>query len=119
MIYSESNNLGDISINKGALNDVIALSIKPWSYTGKIKMLQEKKVKVTDKGVYICLHFSVALGESLNEIFKKVTEYIEHELINSLELDIDDIVICVDTMFTAKGNVVKRDIKYSLNGTKD
>jgi len=119
MIYTETNNLGEISINKAVLNDLILSAVKPWVYTGKIKVLPNKVLSTSEDGIYLCVHFSVAFGESIKEIFANVASYLAHEITSSLELELDDVVIVIDSMFTPKGNIAKRNIKYSYKNGRE
>lgn len=119
MLYKESNNLGDITINKAALNEIISSAVKPWVYTGKLKVLPEKVISLSGEGLLVCIHLSVAFGESTSSILEKVTETLVHEITNSLELELDDVVIYIDSMYTSKGTPVRRDIKYSYNDSKN
>lgn len=118
MIYSEENKTGEITINKSVIQDIITESIRPWVYTGKLRVLSNKNFQLTDKGVSVELHFSVAMGESTNEILSSVSNGIASAVKNSLEMDLDDIIIYIDSMFTKKGTLVQRDIQFSFNESK-
>lgn len=119
MIYSEENKTGEITINKSVIQDIITESIRPWVYTGKLRVLSNKNFKLTDRGINVELHFSVAMGESTNEIISSVSTEIANAVKNSLESELDDITIYIDSMFTKKGAVVPRDIKFSFNDSKE
>lgn len=119
MIYTEKNNLGEITFNKLVLAELIQNVLQPWVSSGKIKLLNQKDIKQTSKGVYICLHISLAMGESTSEVVKALAVSLAEGVTETIQIALDDVVVVIDTMFTQKGNNVERNIRYSYNANKD
>lgn len=119
MIYKESNYIGDIEINKTVVGEIVTDALSPWLYTGKLKLQSNREINSSLRGVYVCMHVSIAFGESINGFLKDVCEQISSRIINSLEMPVDDIVIVIDSMFTKKGSLVQRNIEYKYSANKN
>ena len=119
MIYTEKNNLGEITFNKLVLAELISNTLQPWISSGKIKLLSQKEIKQSSKGVYINLHISLAMGQSTSEVIKAIAVSLAEGVTDTIQIDLDDVVVVIDTMFTQKGNTVERNIRYSYNANKD
>ena len=118
MIYIEENEMGIISFNKSIINQLISESVKPWIETDKLRLSNEKEIETSDAGIYICLHISLAIGESMSEVINHMIDFLSDSIIESMECSIDDIVIVLDDMFTKNGNSVPRNIQYSYSESK-
>jgi len=114
MIYTEKNDKGIISFNKSIITQVVNDSVKSWTNTGKLRLL-EKEHKLTDTGIYLCVHISLLLGESLKTCALHMIDHISSVFIQSLELEVDDIVVVVDNVFTEKGSIADRNIEFKYS----
>ena len=112
MIYTEQNDIGIISFNKSILNQLINVSVMPWSKSGKLKLVS-KHFEVLEKGILVEMHISLAFGESTTEVVNHILDYLSDEIVNSLESQVYDIIVSIDTMFTSKGATAERNFRYS------
>ena len=117
MIFKEETPQGIISIKKTVVNQLIQESIKP--FQGKIKLSNNRVVKFSPDGILIKLKFSIALGESINEIMNSIMCFLVDAFENSLEIKIDDIVLSLDGVHTKRGNISPREISLSYREFKD
>lgn len=110
MIYTEDTKQGVISINKVIINQLIQEAFKPWN--GKVHISNAKTISSSNKGLYLEFSFSAQIGESLSLIFNSVMDFLVESIKGTLELEIDDIVINLDSIFTQKGTGSKRNIIF-------
>lgn len=117
MIYKIQTDKGIISFSKALLNELLSEALKPWTSAGKLKLLPEAKgskmLNMDENGLLITMHVQLAIGESISGFANKTIGFIADELIDSLEIPINDIVIYIDGVFTQKGNTDPRDLVYS------
>lgn len=113
MLISEKNEYGVVTIDDGLIYQLFAEAIKPLE--GKARYMGEREVRYGENGLYACTGISIRLGNSINGICSSIIDYIVRTCDENLEVPVDDIVIEVLQMTTAK-NAVKRNIRVSYRG---
>ena len=113
MLISEKNEYGVVTIDDGLFYQLFAEAIKPWE--GKAKYIGEREVRYGENGLYAYTGISIRIGNSINGICNSIIDYVVRTCNENLEVPVDDIVIDVLQMTTAK-NTVKRNIRISYRG---
>jgi len=116
MIFREDTPQGVISVNKTVVNQLIQEALRP--FQGKVKLLN-RVAKYSANGIYIKLSFSVIIGESIKDIMDYIMAFLSNAIVESLELQIDDIVLYLAGVHTKKGNTSPREIILSYRDYKD
>ena len=128
MLHQRTNEYGVITVDNAFLNQLIKESLKPYegrvwkaNYKGRsqdfmIKLgnmdaLSELTVKQTDKGIFIRVPLLIRFGLSMGDLAHAVIHNISDALVNDLELEIDDIEVCITGMIMQKG-IAKRNVTY-------
>ena len=113
MLMKENNEYGVITLNDALISQIMSEAIRPWN--GTAKYVGERQVRFSDDGLYVYAGVSLRIGSSISETAKGIIDNIVRTVTDSLELPIEDVVIEVVQMTTAK-NAVERSIVFSARG---
>ena len=113
MLISEKNEYGVVTIDDGLFYQLFAEALKP--FEGKARYMGEREVRYGESGLYAYTGISIRIGNSINGICSAIIGYIVKTCNENLEVPVDDIVIDVLQMTTAR-NTVKRNIRVSYRG---
>ena len=111
MLTNIKNEYGIITYNEALVNQILSQAIKPWEE--KAKYAGEREIRFSDDGLFIYAGISIRLGYSMKDVAGSIIEYTADAVEKMLQLPVEDIVIEIIQMTTAR-SVVKRNEKYSL-----
>ncbi len=116
MLTNIKNEYGIITYNEALVNQILAKAIEPWSE--KARYIGDRQIRFGDDGLFIYAGISIRLGYSMNDIACSMINYIADCVENMLDLPLEDVVIEIIQMTTAR-SVVPRNIRFSLREEYD
>ena len=116
MLVSKKNDQGVITIDDGLFFQLLNEALRPWE--GKARYVGEKELRYGEDGLFMSAALSIRIGNSISEICNHIIDFTSRAIEEDLELEVEDIVINVIQMTTAR-TAVKRDIRFSYRGGKN
>ncbi len=113
MLVSKKNDKGVITIDDGLFFQLLNEAMRP--FEGKARYVGEKELRFGEDGLFVSASVSIRIGNSISEICNSIIDMAARVIEEDLELEIEDIVINVVQMTTARTSV-KRDIRFSYRG---
>ena len=113
MLISQKNEYGAITVDDGLFVQLFNEAIKP--FEGKAKYVGDKQIRFGENGLYASTGISIRMGNSISEICGSIIDFVAKNIEESLDIEIDDLVVEVVQMTTSK-TTVKRSIKVSYRG---
>ena len=111
MLTNIKNKYGIITYNEALLNQILSRAIEAWDE--KARYIGEREIRFGKDGLFVYAGISIRLGFSMNEIAGSIIAFIADSVEKMLDLPVEDIVIEVIQMTTAR-SVVPRNIRFSL-----
>lgn len=112
MLTRIPNDMGVISYNKNALEDIIRSAFarcKGQCWVSSRFTSAGKELSYSDKGVFVRVNCVVRVGTPIRTTLEDIIKFIGDNITDCLELTIDNIVLNVVAVAGTK-NTVKRDI---------
>ena len=77
---------------------------------GNYESMAEKRVSMSDKGVFVRLYLLIRIGTSISEVANSLCSFIADVITGQLQLPLDNVEVVVTGMVSK--NAVKRDIRF-------
>ena len=127
MLTRVSNEKGIISYDEALIDQIVQEALRPYKGSvwlarykgpssdwmillGNYESMAEKKVQMTDRGVFVRLYLLIKIGTSISEVSKSICSFIAQVSTGQLQLPLDNVEVVVTGMVSK--NAVKRDIRY-------
>ena len=133
MLTRVTNEKGIISFDETLIDQTVQEALRPFRgqvwlaryrgsgsdwmiLLGNYESMAEKKVRYTDKGLYVRLYLLIKIGTSISEVARSLCYFIADMIENQLQLPLDNVEIVVTGMVSK--NAVKRDIRFDYRSFK-